>query len=479
MLPLSLSCAFVAGRESVWFRLEGCLCLIAATLVVFFSPRHARAQGMATAFSANGNLTTPTQQKDAAQLLAELRSARRALGAHPSAESYVSLGRALQALNESDAASKAFDQAIALKPNLPEALYQKGVLYSDNEQWSDAEQFFRRAVSIAPSYLPARLGLAELLLRSGNFDAAAQELGAAVRLDSNNSGAHYGLGLVYLQKGEFHAAVEQFQRTLAFRSGYVEAQKNLAEALALQGKWSDAVPLFRQVVAADPGSAEAVTAYARALQNSGDKPGAERQFAAARQLTRDEANLFRAKGESNFGISLRNEGKFLEAAAAFRRAVAASPDFCAAHDDLGGILWQQQDFAGAAAEFEAAVRCNPKFASAHNNLGIAMLYYRHDVDQAIAQFRAAINSNPGLALAHVNLAKSLATRGQYVEAESEFRNAIVLAPGMAAAHVGLGLLLATSKGKVTSEARAEMNEGLRLDPTLKAAIPTQFATQLN
>jgi len=108
-----------------------------------------------------------------------------------------------------------------------------------------------------------------------------------------------------------------------------------------------------------------------------------------------------------------------------------------------------------------------------------MLYYKHDLDQGIVQFRAAIAANPGFALAHVNLAKSLATKGQYAEAESEFRSAIVLAPEMAAAHLGLGLLLATSAGKVSLEARAEMNEGLRLDPTLKAAIPAEYISQLN
>jgi cytochrome c-type biogenesis protein CcmH/NrfG len=108
-----------------------------------------------------------------------------------------------------------------------------------------------------------------------------------------------------------------------------------------------------------------------------------------------------------------------------------------------------------------------------------MLYYRHDLDQAIAQFQGAIDANPGFALAHVNLGKSLATKGQFPEAESEFRSAIVLAPDMAVAHLGLGLLLAVSTGNVSSEARAEMNEGLRLDPTLKTAIPAQFAAQLN
>jgi tetratricopeptide (TPR) repeat protein len=474
--------AWAPNRGSVWSNpaLQRCFRLIAVVLAVFVSPSRCHPQGMATAFSANGHLAAPTAQKTAAQLLSDLRSARAALTAHPlSAQVYVCLGLALQALKQPDAASKAFDQAIALKPNLPEPLYQRGVLSTDKEQWSEAEQLFRRAIAVDASYLPARLGLAEMLLRSGDFDGAGQELNAAVGLDSHNSSAHYGLGLVHLQKGEFDAATGEFRLALSLRPGYLEAQKNLAEAFILQGKWNDAVALLKHVVAADPHSGESVTTYARALENSGYQSEAQQQFTRARQLSRDEANLFRAKAESNFGVSLRNQGKFPEAIAAFRRAIEASPDFCEAHDDLGGVLWQQQDFAAATTEFASAVHCNPDFASARNNLGIAMLYYRHDLDQAIAQFQGAIDANPGFALAHVNLGKSLATKGQFPEAESEFRSAIVLAPDMAVAHLGLGLLLAVSTGNVSSEARAEMNEGLRLDPTLKTAIPAQFAAQLN
>jgi hypothetical protein len=44
--------------------------------------------------------------------------------------------------------------------------------------------------------------------------------------------------------------------------------------------------------------------------------------------------------------------------------------------------------------------------------------------------------------------------------------------------VGLGLVLATEKSRVTEEARAEMKEGLRLDPSLLGIIPRSYQTQL-
>jgi Flp pilus assembly protein TadD len=287
------------------------------------------------------------------------------------------------------------------------------------------------------------------------------------------------LGLVDLQKGEFDQAVTEFQKALALRPGQVEAQKNLADAYMLQHKWNDAATLLKQVVAAKPHSVEAATALATALDHLGDKPAAEQQFARARQLSRDEANWLRAKGENNFAISLRNEGKLAEATAAFRRAIEDAQDFCEAHDDLGAVLWQQQQLQAATTEFQTAVRCDPKLASARNNLGIAKLYFERNSAEAIEQFRAATQLQPGFALAYLNLGKALAGTNQFPEAEQELRRTITLAPEMGAAHVALGMLLATQAGKVSPEARAELKLGLQLDPTLKTAIPAEYSESLN
>jgi protein O-GlcNAc transferase len=452
---------------------------LSAFLLVLCTAALCRAQGMSSGVS-DVRLAESAKQKSGAELLSDLRSARMAVAANPSsADAYLCLGLALQSLGQADAAGKAYDQALSLKPTLTQALYQKGVLDSDKQLWTDAEELFRRALATSGHFVPARLELAETLLRTGEFDAAEQELHAILQQDSNNAGAHYGLGLIFLQKGEIDGAVEQFHKSLAIRPDFLEAQKGLAEAFMLQSRWAKATALLAQAFRASPHSTEVVTAYARALQNAGEKTEAEKQFQLARQLSSDEASTLRAEGSRNFGVALRNEGKFTEALAAFRQAIQESPNFCKAHDDLGAVLWQQQQFAEASAEFAKAVECNPNLASARNNLGIAQLYFKHDVDGAIEQFRSAVSFNPGFTLAHFNLGKALATKNQYSEAESEFRRTIELSPEMGAAHVALGLLWAASGGKLSSEAKSEINQGLHLDPNLRNAIPQEYAAQLN
>lgn len=417
--------------------------------------------------------------KTAQQWLAGLGSDRDALAAHTnSAQAYAIVGRDLNALGETDAASQALDRALHLNPNLAGALVEKGSILSGQSEWSKATALFRRAVTASPDDAPAHLWLGDMLLRTGVFDGAAGEFEIALRLDPRNSGACQGLGLVHLQEGNFDGAIDDFHRALAIRPDYIDAEKGLAHALASAHRWPEAEQWLNRVLKADPNSPSETDALGTALARMGDKAGADKEFAHARDLSNQELILLRAKGANNWGVTLRKDGQPQDAAAAFRRALDDDPLFCEAHDNLGGVLWLENDAASAMSEFQAAIRCDPNLASAHNNLGMTLLYYDHNLDGAIAQFRVAVDLRPGFALAHLNLGKALAAKQDFTAGESEFRSAIIINPDLAAAHVGLGLLLAMKKNALSTEARVELIKGLQLDPTLKKIVPQSYLAQL-
>jgi tetratricopeptide (TPR) repeat protein len=97
---------------------------------------------------------------------------------------------------------------------------------------------------------------------------------------------------------------------------------------------------------------------------------------------------------------------------------------------------------------------------------------------AIEQFQKAVDLEPGFASAHFSLGMALAQLGQKDRAETEFRQALILAPDLAVAHFELGLLLASGASVLPPVARSEIEEGLRLDPNLKAALPRAIASAL-
>ena len=425
-------------------------------------------------FSPDQHLTSRIQGKSPQQLLSDLSSARRLLDSHPSAEANLSVGRALKALGESEAASVFYDRALELNPKDAEARFEKGLIVSDSGDWSRAADLFRHAITDSPTYSAAHLALGEMLLRIGEFDGARDEFDKALRIDSRSAGAHEGMALINLQQGRFDLAAAEFRQALAIRPSYIDAEKGLARALSSQHKWTEAAASLRKVVAVNPDASEEASALGTALANLGDKAGAAEQFARARELSNRELTLLRAKGDSNWGISLRNEGKLQEAAAAFKRAIEDDPTFCDAHDDLGEVLWMQKDLAGALQEFQSAVRCDPNSAMARGNLGSALLYFSHDVESALEQLRAASSLNPGLTLAHLNLGKAFAAKQDFSAAENELHSALALDPTSAAAHMNLGLVLAAKDGRLSPDAQMEMEKGVRLDPRLRDLIPQQY-----
>jgi tetratricopeptide (TPR) repeat protein len=99
-----------------------------------------------------------------------------------------------------------------------------------------------------------------------------------------------------------------------------------------------------------------------------------------------------------------------EAAAAYRNAVDAAPEWVEAHINLGTALYQLNRMEEALSEFSAAVRFEPENALAEFNLG-CVLEQLGDADEAIKHLLRAIELSPTLADAHLNLGLAYEKRG--------------------------------------------------------------------
>ena len=70
------------------------------------------------------------------------------------------------------------------------------------------------------------------------------------------------------------------------------------------------------------------------------------------------------------GTVALSEGRFAEAAEAFRQMVAADPEEPIAHMDLGTALLQLGDVSGALARYQESLRLSPGNPRLHYNLGL-------------------------------------------------------------------------------------------------------------
>lgn len=140
------------------------------------------------------------------------------------------------------------------------------------------------------------------------------------------------------------------------------------------------------------------------------------------------------------GIALFQAGRYAEAGALFRRALAEAPDNVTALDMLGRIAALSGDHQQASGYFSRALHGRPGDPMLQFYLGVT-LYDLGRPNEAVSLFRQAVSSKPGFAKAYAQLALALQQLGGLDEALTAYRAALALAPDDAEAHNNLGAAL--------------------------------------
>lgn len=163
-------------------------------------------------------------------------------------------------------------------------------------------------------------------------------------------------------------------------------------------------------------------------------------LAAASRWPLLSPDLMRAITENNLATALREAGRLEEAEAHYRRALAISPHYAAAHSNLGALLRATGRVEEAISHYREALRLQPDHPTARYNLGNALLAEGRPLEAA-EQFRQVVAEQPDSVEAHNNLGVALATAGQLEAAARAFRAALALDPASADAHRNLANVL--------------------------------------
>ena len=308
----------------------------------------------------------------------------------------------------------------------------------------DAIQRYRTVASLQPEFVPALVNLGNIYLELDRLQDARSNYALALQKESNNAAAHYGLGQVALAQRSYTEAVEHFERALALAP---EANRiHYALAMAYRGLQN---PEKAKLHLAQQG-----TVGVRVADPLMDR--LQRLVQGAR------VHLVRGK------IALEAK-RYEEAAAEFRKAIAAEPDSVPAHVNLGAALTQLSDLKGAAEQFEKALLIDPNNLNAHYNLAVLLANDKHH-QQAIVHLQKVYVLNPNDFSARFFLAQQLLNANRADEAlkvaESLYSTTSSLQHGAlvgsALAQLGRCTDAAEWQRKLIARAVAERNRELEL-----------------
>lgn len=146
-------------------------------------------------------------------------------------------------------AKAAAERALFIDPDLAEAHTSLAfILYKFEWNWREAENHFRRAIQLNPSYAIAHHWFGEFLVLMGRFDEGIAELKEAARLDplSLSIEADFARGLYCARR--YDESITQAQRTLDLDPNFSNAYATLAYAYEQKRMYPEAVRADLQVL---------------------------------------------------------------------------------------------------------------------------------------------------------------------------------------------------------------------------------------
>ena len=168
-----------------------------------------------------------------------------------------------------------------------------------------------------------------------------------------------------------------------------------------------------------------------------------------------------AKKYHDFATALLKQGRFGEAEAIFRQALAFNADNADVLNNLGNAVWQQGRSSEALAYFLRAHQNKPDDYGVLNNLGI-ILWEQNRPERAVDFYRRALKIKPDSFDTKMNLGVALSDLGRFDEALVWLRGSLHQRPTSADAWDNVGMTLA--RQGYWDEAMRHYDEAIRLRP---------------
>ena len=364
-----------------------------------------------------------------------------------------------------------YRRVISVAPNHTTALHLLGVISHQTGHNQEAVDLIRRALLINPEYAEAYANLGNALQDLEQFAEAIIAYQKALHLKPTLTEVYASLGNALSQMGEHQQAAESYQTALIYNPNSIEYLSSLAETLSILGELRSASEIYKQLIQQQPTQSlfyfklanlltkqgfleEAVNAYRdtlrltpghkRAYNNLGNILHRKKEYSEAIEMYQlaTEIDPDYAEAYNNLGNVYRSEDQLEQAANSYQDAIRIRPDYAEAYSNLGLTLIGQKRIDDAITACQRAISLSPSFPAAHNNLGLTFIE-TGDLDQAIAAYRRAIDLNPNYLAAYGNLSTALMAQGKVVEAIHKLRYALGIGPNHVELRTNYGMACLT------------------------------------
>lgn len=339
--------------------------------------------------------------------------------------------------------------------------------YRRNRVWRTEETLWADVVRKSPTNGRGKMNYGLTHMAAGRYERAKELFLEARERLPNYATLEVNLGIVENALGDVAAADRHFARALTLSPDHPATHRYYARWLIRQGRAGEAVHHLERALALSPADLE-VRHMLMGVHAARGGPDLARLaaetlgFASSDTLAacyaRGEVPLRPAAPVASawytLGSRLTAEDRHVEAAQAYRAALAIDSTHADAWNNLGWSLAKLGLFDEALPAFRGALRHRPGDELAANNLAWAAgevsnagfkrafaLQRTGRGSESVPIYRALLATHPRWVNAHYNLGHALMGLDHHAEAVAEFRRTLELDPDQTAAHLHLATCL--------------------------------------
>jgi tetratricopeptide (TPR) repeat protein len=332
-------------------------------------------------------------------------------------QGYLNLGLVLAQQQKFADAEAPLDKALKLVPDDLRVLSAAGKVKARLGKSEEGNALLRKVVALAPASAAAHLDLAIALAGGYDLPGALAETAEAVRLAPQSAAAHFNQGRVLFDLGRGAQAQPELEMASRLAPQMAEPQYLLAVLEKQAGNYKDAIPLLRNVVKLQPQNPTAWNLLGQCLDHEAQSPEAIAAWKQAIAISPDFTQALWSLSRALRSVDAAEADRLMKRFAAVqkdRRIVDRAETL--ANDAVAST--QALDWPEAIRQLnEALTACADCSIRAELDKKLGLLYcHAGDLDSGEKQLRLAQAARPGDA--EIERALALIARARQQAAES-------------------------------------------------------------
>jgi len=367
------------------------------------------------------------------------------------------LGRLYQANHFYDQAIPCYQLAIEFDPENPKWPYFLASVHQERGEGQSVVPLLEKTITLAPTYSPATLKLADNHFKSGKLELAKPQYLRRLDLEPRDPYAYLGLARIALKESKWERSQDYLEKAIDSNPNFGVAHRLLAtvhehfdRTIEKQKALDRAAKCTRFRPAPDPwidalndqcyDVEQLLVLGAKALTDLNIEK-AFNFFSRSKDLDSKNPKAHLALGRLFFIVSQTEK-----ASEYFQKAIELDPRSDEAFFQLGVILKSDGKLKESEQMFLKALEFHPNNPNVYNNLGVTLLE-QQKFGQAVKYLQKALENYPEHINARYNLAMSLWGLGKVPEAVGQYKQILEMKPDWATAANSLAWILATDKNE--------------------------------